>query len=57
LLQQNLLDSETILHALRMNLENLIDTTRNTIFRLLKLLVDLSSRHNFWWLVVSHRRI
>jgi len=33
-----------MLHALRVNFENFGHTTKNTIFRLVKLLADLSTR-------------
>jgi len=42
--QTQLLDSKTMLHGLRVNFENFGHTTKNTIFRLVKLLADLSTR-------------
>jgi len=42
--QTQLLGSKTMLHALRVNLENFGHTTKNTSFRLVKLLADLSTR-------------
>jgi len=42
--QTQLVDSKTMLYALRMNSENFGHTTKNKIFRLLKLLADLSTR-------------
>jgi len=47
--QTQLLDSKTMLHALRVNFENFGYTTKNTIFRLVKLLADLSTRLNAGW--------
>jgi len=48
--QTQLLDSKTmlhaLLHALRVNFDNFGHTTKNTIFRLVKLLADLSTRLN-----------
>jgi len=42
--QTQLLDSKTMLYALRVNFENFGHTTKNKIFRLVKLLADLSIR-------------
>jgi len=48
--QTQLLDSKTVLHALRVNFGH---TTMNTIFRLVKLLADLSTMLKL--LNVSHK--
>jgi len=40
--------SNTMLHALRMNFENFGHTTKNKIFRLVKLLADLSTTLNYF---------
>jgi len=42
--QTQLLVSKTILHALRVNFENIGYNTKNKIFRLVKLLDNLSTR-------------
>jgi len=42
--QTQLLDSKTMLHALRVNFENFGHTTKNKIFRLVNLSADLSNR-------------
>jgi len=42
--QNQLLDSKTMLHALRVNFESFGPTTKNKIFRLVKLLADLRTR-------------
>jgi len=42
--QTPLLYNKTMPHALRVNFENFGHTTKNTIFRLVKLLADLSTR-------------
>jgi len=42
--QTQLLDSKTILYALRVSFDNFGHTTRNKIFRLVILLADLSTR-------------
>jgi len=42
--QTQLLDSKTMLYALRVNFENFGHTTKNKIFRLVKLLADLITR-------------
>jgi len=42
--QTKLLDSKTMLHALQVNFQDFGLTAKNTIFRLVKLLADLSTR-------------
>jgi len=42
--QTQLLDSKSVLHALRVNFENFGHTAKNKIFRLVKLLADLCTR-------------
>jgi len=42
--ETQLLDSKTMLHAMRVNFENIGHTTQNKLFRLVKFLADLSTR-------------
>jgi len=42
--QTQLLDGKTMLNTLRVNFENFGHTTKNKIFRLVKLLADLCTR-------------